>query len=542
MRPFAQPLFAVALQAMLCLSAHDRARAGEPAAPAAAVESSATARTRLYVKTIPPGAQVTLDGQPLGPSDGLFLVPAGTAKVSVQFDGVPPQHREVEITEGRITRLEMQLGAAGPAAASPIPGAIGGGGGGGLPIPEVPRLTSKRPAVTPTPLSKLDARLLAGIEPPDFNESPLLDAVQLLRKSAQVEMLVDRRSLEEAGINLDMPITANLKNLSLAAALDALLAPHDLAWTVRDDIVVVTTSERAADRPPNHVHDVSDICDAAGVSSLIDLLQTCNATDMWDVSGGPGQIRPVVSDTGPSLIISQSWPVQWRVARFLAAYRALKAMPADARRPLASEGYWSDSAPAVAARAALDKPANAQFVETPLRDAIDQLAKQADVPIGLDFRALAEAGVDPDSPVTFALQGRPLAVVLDRMLEQLDLSFEIGGDRFLVTTREKSRSKLSAAFYPLPAGSDGQVLCDLIQSTVTPDAWDVHGGPGAIRPIDGDVPCLVVSQSTAGHRAVDAMLRSLPKGAIKSVGGGLGIGQGAAIGGGVGMGGGGGPF
>jgi len=34
------------------------------------------------------------------------------------------------------------------------------------------------------------------------------------------------------------------------------------------------------------------------------------------------------------------------------------------------------------------------------------------------------------------------------------------------------------------------------------------GGAGAVRPIGGDAPCLVVSQMTAGHRAVAEFLGS----------------------------------
>jgi hypothetical protein len=47
-------------------------------------------------------------------------------------------------------------------------------------------------------------------------------------------------------------------------------------------------------------------------------------------------------------------------------------------------------------------------------------------------------------------------------------------------------------------------------STVEPDSWDTVGGPAAVRLVDGDVPCLVVRHSTAGHRAVHGLLESLP--------------------------------
>ena len=42
------------------------------------------------------------------------------------------------------------------------------------------------------------------------------------------------------------------------------------------------------------------------------------------------------------------------------------------------------------------------------------------------------------------------------------------------------------------------------------DTWEDAGGADTIVPVAGDVACLVVLQSTAGHRAVDAFLRWLP--------------------------------
>ena len=73
------------------------------------VETSPTPTTRLYVRTIPPGARVLLDGKELGTTDGLFLVPPGTGKLSISMEGQQPHIRQVEISEGQITRIEVTL-------------------------------------------------------------------------------------------------------------------------------------------------------------------------------------------------------------------------------------------------------------------------------------------------------------------------------------------------------------------------------------------------------------------------------------------------
>ena len=65
--------------------------------------------TRLFVRTIPPGAKVILDGEVLGESDGLFLVSAGVRKITVELDGYHPNGQQVRLRDGWITRVELVL-------------------------------------------------------------------------------------------------------------------------------------------------------------------------------------------------------------------------------------------------------------------------------------------------------------------------------------------------------------------------------------------------------------------------------------------------
>jgi len=65
--------------------------------------------TRLYVRTIPAGAKIVLDGEELGTSDGLFLVPPGVKKITLEMDGYDPKGETVEVRDGWITRVEVEL-------------------------------------------------------------------------------------------------------------------------------------------------------------------------------------------------------------------------------------------------------------------------------------------------------------------------------------------------------------------------------------------------------------------------------------------------
>jgi len=470
---------------------------GSPeSAKSAQVETSAEAKTRLYVKRLPPGAQVTLDGKPLGASDGLFLVPAGTAKVTVQFDGAEPQVRQVEIAAGRITRVE--IAAAAPAASTDT--------GEQFKPPRVaPRLTSPQERIKPKPLTAIDDMLKKPLgRPVDFQETSFRDAIATLRDLAAIDLLMDLRGIEDAGIDFDAAVTERVPvGAPLSAVLDMVVRDVGLAWIVRDDLIEITTPDRADERLFVPVYDVSDLAAAPGGLALLgDMIKRAIHPETWQANGGPGVIEPD-APSGAALVVSNSWRAQRRIAGLLDVLRRLKATPVEARRPLGAAGYWSDQPVVVAARAALDKAADAVFMETPLRDVTAELSKRAGVPISIDFRACEESGVDLDAAVTLAIKGGRLAVVLDRILEPMQLAVEVGDEGLVVTTPARSLDTMAVAVYPVGhlGGGDRSIgsLAELMMSQVDPTAWETVGGEAAVFPIDGDMPCLVVRQSTAGH-------------------------------------------
>ena len=78
--------------------------AGEPT-----IITSKTPTTRLYVRTTPPGASVSLDKRPIGKSDGLFTVPSGEHEVTLELPGHKTQTLRVKVAQGQVTRVQAQL-------------------------------------------------------------------------------------------------------------------------------------------------------------------------------------------------------------------------------------------------------------------------------------------------------------------------------------------------------------------------------------------------------------------------------------------------
>ncbi len=76
---------------------------------ASPVHQGETPSTRLYICTVPRGAEVAVDGKLLGRSDDLFLVPSGVRSVTVELDGYVPEVRRVEVRDGWIERITVRL-------------------------------------------------------------------------------------------------------------------------------------------------------------------------------------------------------------------------------------------------------------------------------------------------------------------------------------------------------------------------------------------------------------------------------------------------
>jgi hypothetical protein len=80
----------------------------------------------------------------------------------------------------------------------------------------------------------------------DFNDFPLGDVVEYLKDTRKIEIQIDKKSLEDAGLTAETPITFKLKGVSLAGVFQALDDQYrDLKLVVRDYGILVTTPERA---------------------------------------------------------------------------------------------------------------------------------------------------------------------------------------------------------------------------------------------------------------------------------------------------------
>ena len=172
-------------------------------------------------------------------------------------------------------------------------------------------------------------------------------------------------------------------------------------------------------------------------------------------------------------------------------------------------------------RRALQQEASIRCVEKPLSQVLNACGAQIRMPISIDDRALKEAGLGGDSPVTFSSHsGATARASLEAMLEPMRLTWVVRHESLLVTTQEAANTMLIVRVYPVadlvlpgngsPSQADFESLIELITSTIHPQSWDTVGGPGSIKGFSGSL-ALVFDQTRQVHEETEQLLAALRK-------------------------------
>lgn len=173
--------------------------------------------------------------------------------------------------------------------------------------------------------SETEQRIVAELARPtsfDFVETPLQDVINFLKAKHQIEIVVDDKALKENGIGLDAPVTRSLHSVSLGSGLCLILRNLDLVFFVDDDVLQLTTDDRADAVLVTRTYPVGDVLHGQDYDGLIEAITTTVRPNSWDEVGGPGSISEVPASS--SLVISQTHHVHDEIVKLLRALREAK--------------------------------------------------------------------------------------------------------------------------------------------------------------------------------------------------------------------------
>ncbi len=241
------------------------------------------------------------------------------------------------------------------------------------------------PAPTPAPAkeyfpqptereARLDAALAQHLSIA-FQETPLADVATWFASKLEAPVILDHRSLEDAGIGSETPVTRKVDGISARAALKLVLDDLDLTYLEQDGAILITTQDNAETQLITRVYPVGDLTplvaatarrssrpmgsvyggqkasDAAlteeptkfepespatpvvvtkeeparmvpDFDSLIEVIVTTVKPQTWDEVGGPGSISGFVA--AKCIVVSQTREVHDEILDLFSALRAAK--------------------------------------------------------------------------------------------------------------------------------------------------------------------------------------------------------------------------
>jgi len=383
-------------------------------------------------------------------------------------------------------------------------------------------------------------------EPADFVfvDTPLKDFADFIADHFKISVLLDVKSLSDAGVTADTTITEAVKGVSLRSALHLTLAIHDLACVENSPtVLMITTADVAKSRVVLKVYDVRKFADpvndvsaepvtatvasschgnivtfSAAPGSWDGLVQAITATvspSSWNVNGGPASLSILEGD----LIVSESEEVQTQIADLLKALEAARQRDPAALKAGRGTVIPSSSSPSARIEQALDSSLDLDFTDTALKDVVDYLQEKLGIPVQLDVKALTDAGVTSDTTFTFKLKNVTARVGLRDMFEAKDLNFVIEHEVILITTADVGKANTVTFLYPVgdlvgnpdfagPGKDSYDALTDAITTTVRPSSWADNGGNGSIAPFAA-CKVLVISEPQDVQREIQELMSSI---------------------------------
>jgi hypothetical protein len=97
-------------------------------------------------------------------------------------------------------------------------------------------------------------------------------------------------------------------------------------------------------------------------------------------------------------------------------------------------------------RAALDQKTDIKFVEKPFSGVVDDLKQRHGIEIQLDRRALDDAGIPNNTPITRSIKGVTLRSALNLLLDDLDLTYAVQNGVLMITTEAEAKKLQSTPF------------------------------------------------------------------------------------------------
>ncbi|MBX3440245.1 MAG: sigma-70 family RNA polymerase sigma factor, partial [Planctomycetaceae bacterium] len=287
-----------------------------------------------------------------------------------------------------------------------------------------------------------------------FNDATLAEVMESVARQCNLNVVLDDAGLRLEGLTVETPITLNVDGINLRSALNLMLKPLKLGFMIEDDVLKVTTLSKIE-------------------------------------AAREGIVGSVIGEEGEE---PRSAKLMFGVGLEQPRQLHHKEQPPSVQR----------------IEAALESRTQIEFVDMPLSDAMNYLARLHEITILLDERALVDHGIPTDDPVNLIIANARLDSVLNLILRRLDLDYILRDEVLTITTAEVAENTLETRVYNLRhfPNMAGDGIEEILQDSLPGAAWKDKGGEGTVHMIDGG---MVVTQTQRVHRQIAELLQQLER-------------------------------
>ncbi|MGI9427264.1 MAG: hypothetical protein ACR2NM_01305 [Bythopirellula sp.] len=303
-------------------------------------------------------------------------------------------------------------------------------------------------------LSERDAAKQLNLVIPavQLDQVPLVDCLRLFSQLGGVPVSVGPEHLMMAGITAKKRVSLDVSDTSLGDMLNQILEPLQLEFATQDQQVVIQRKDATKVREINY--PVDDLVSAdTSEEELAGWVEQLVAPGSWQASGGKGRLEAATGN----LQISQTQQVQYQVLILLERLRLARGLPPRSRYP-AKRLAGTPASELLAAE--LSKPTTFTFSQfTPLEEVFTYWQTELGLPLLVDWPALFDVGLAPQSTVACAIIEQPWQVALDKVLAPLQLGWRATtGGAIEITSAEKVKDDLQLEVIPIRAGANSHDL------------------------------------------------------------------------------------
>jgi hypothetical protein len=164
----------------------------------------------------------------------------------------------------------------------------------------------------------------------------LKEGLDYIGDKFKIEVQLDGNAIRDVAIDpTATPIDLTIKNVALRSALDLILSPFNLTYVIKDEVLLITSKDKAATMLETRLYDVRDIVAREGENHteivtfdpLMDAVRMTVNPQTWDVNGGPCSLMSFNSNGICGLIVVQTYHGQDQVENLLTQLRRLKPAP-----------------------------------------------------------------------------------------------------------------------------------------------------------------------------------------------------------------------